>query len=61
MVRNNSGMPNAFPQFKPQIAQPIVVEAKKTTKFKKAGSAGVLIHVVLDESTSMGGVTQNNK
>lgn len=60
MSINNSGMPNAFPQFSParinkQPAQPITTSLPK---IKKAGSAGVLIHIVLDESSSMGSVTQ---
>lgn len=54
-----SGMPNAFPQFTPKaridVKQPVTTVDEK---IKKAGSNGVLIHVVLDESSSMGGVTQ---
>jgi hypothetical protein len=68
MSYNNSGMPNAFPNFTattrvvaPQITTTTVTVGstpEKTTKIKKAGSSGVLIHVVLDESSSMVGVTQ---
>lgn len=57
-LRTTSGMPNAFPQFTPKAR---IDSQPKTTvdeKIKKAGSNGVLIHVVLDESSSMGGVTQ---
>lgn len=63
----NSGMPNAFPNFTgtTQVVNPHItttvtvgVTPEKTPKIKKAGSNGVLIHVVLDESSSMGSVTQ---
>lgn len=55
-----SGMPNAFPQFTPRtkITPSVTTPSTETMKIKKAGAAGVLIHVVLDESSSMGGVTQ---
>lgn len=64
--RTHSGMPNAFPNFtgaaqayQPHITTTTVsIGSEKPTKIKKAGSNGVLIHVVLDESSSMGGVTQ---
>lgn len=61
-IRTQSGMPNAFPHFTPKTKiipnQAVIADNQETTKIKKAGSAGVLIHVVLDESSSMGGVTQ---
>ncbi|MCK9529453.1 MAG: VWA domain-containing protein [Gammaproteobacteria bacterium] len=59
-IRTPSGMPNAFPQFTPK-AQTIAtstVNVSTNEKIKKAGSNGVLIHVVLDESSSMSSVTQ---
>lgn len=59
-TRTLSGMPNAFPQFTPKtqtITSP-TVSVSTDEKIKKAGSNGVLIHVVLDESSSMGSVTQ---
>lgn len=60
MAKNSSGMPNAFPNFTPRIATPakIITPTLKMPKIKKAGSSGVLIHIVLDESSSMGSVTQ---
>ena len=60
MRQTRSGMPNAFPNFQQKVQTVVqtAVTTPSTTKIKKAGSNGVLIHVVLDESTSMGGVTQ---
>lgn len=62
MAKNSSGMPNAFPNFTPRIATPAKILTPTITpsfvKLKKAGTSGVLIHIVLDESSSMGIVTQ---